>query len=375
MAGPIRQPFDIKSLESWISTSVPVIQTSISVNQFGFGQSNPTYLLTSSSSPPVKYVLRKKPPGELVSKTAHKVEREYRILRALQDTPVPVPKVYCLCEDESVIGTPFYIMEYLDGRIFTEPHIPGVSGEERRQMWHDAVRTLATLHSLVPKKIGLESYGKPIGFYNRQINTFKALSAAQSKVKDVETGKEVGPVPHMNELVEFFSDERYQPTDRGVPIHGDFKIDNLVFHKTEPRVIGILDWEMSTIGHPLSDLSNIMVPWTITAFSLDRRGANPAFVPDSTVPGLPPPQQIAAWYKALSGWDPAPELPWSRAFQMWRDTIVFQGIAARYAKRQASSLQAKSVGEEMMPASGICWELVKRVKTGAKGRSAGKVKL
>lgn len=132
---------------------------------------------------------------------------------------------------------------------------------------------------------------------------------------------------------------------------------------------------MSTIGHPLSDLSNIMVPWTITSFSTDRRGANPAFVPNTTVPGLPGPQQIAAWYTELSGWDPAPELPWSRAFQMWRDTIVFQGIAARYAVRQASSLQAKYVGEEMVPASGICWELVQRVKMGAKGRGARRTKL
>lgn len=185
--------------------------------------------------------MRKKPPGKLVSKTAHKVEREYRLLRALQDTAVPVPKVYCLCTDDTIIGTPFYIMEYLDGRIFTEPHMPGVSGEERKQMWHDAVRTLATLHSLIPKEIGLETFGKPTGFYNRQINTFKTLSAAQSKVKDVETGEEVGPVPRINELIKFFSDERFQPVDRGVPIHGDFKIDNLVFHKTEPRVIGILE--------------------------------------------------------------------------------------------------------------------------------------
>lgn len=132
-------------------------------------------------------------------------------------------------------------MEFLDGRIFTEPDFKGVSAEERTEMWHDAIRTLAKLHRLDPKSIGLESYGKPSGFYDRQIKTFTALGDAQSKTKDVETGKEVGEVPRMKELVSFFGEKKLQPKDRGVPIHGDYKIDNLVYHKTEPRVIGILE--------------------------------------------------------------------------------------------------------------------------------------
>jgi aminoglycoside phosphotransferase (APT) family kinase protein len=185
--------------------------------------------------------MRKKPPGKLVSKTAHKVEREYRIINALQNTDVPVPRVYGLCEDDSVVGSPFYIMEFLDGRIITEPNFPGASADERAEMWHDAVRTLAKLHRLNPKEIGLETYGKPTGFYNRQINTFKTLGEVQSQTKDVETGKEVGKVPRMDEIVAFFQDMKSQPKDRGVPIHGDYKIDNLVYHKTEPRVIGILE--------------------------------------------------------------------------------------------------------------------------------------
>jgi aminoglycoside phosphotransferase (APT) family kinase protein len=176
-----------------------------------------------------------------VSKTAHKVEREYRILSALQQTDVPVPKVYGLCEDDTVVGSPFYIMEFLDGRIFTAPNFPDVTSKERNEMWHDAIRTLAKLHRLNPKEIGLETYGKPTGFYDRQIKTFTILGEAQSKVKDIESGKEVGEVPRMGELVRFFSDKKHQPQDRGVPIHGDYKIDNLVYHKTEPRVIGILE--------------------------------------------------------------------------------------------------------------------------------------
>jgi aminoglycoside phosphotransferase (APT) family kinase protein len=185
--------------------------------------------------------MRKKPPGTLISKTAHKVDREYRIIHALGKTDVPVPKTYGLCMDDSVVGSAFYIMEFLDGRIIEEPHMPEVSPEERREMWHDAVRTLAKLHRVNPKDIGMESYGRPTGFYDRQIATFSTLNEAQGAVKDVDSGKAVGLVPHSEELVGFFKRKELQPRDRGTLVHGDFKIDNLVFHKTEPRVIGILE--------------------------------------------------------------------------------------------------------------------------------------
>ncbi|KAF2790602.1 APH-domain-containing protein [Melanomma pulvis-pyrius CBS 109.77] len=370
MAGPVRQPIDIKALEKYIDAQVPSIKTPIALKQFGFGQSNPTYQIVDAQDS--KYVLRKKPPGKLVNASAHKVEREYRILHALQTTDVPVPKVYGLCEDANIIGSAFYIMEFLDGRIFTSPDIPGVSAAERSEMWHDAVRTLGKLHRLIPKEIGLEGYGKPTGFYDRQVKTFTSLGEAQSRTKDVETGQEVGEVPRMKELVGFFEGGVGKPRDRGTPIHGDYKIDNLVYHKTEPRVIGILDWEMSTIGHPLSDLSNLIVPWTISAFSLERRNSHPSFTrfphPSHLAPGLPTSTQCISWYREVAGWDPAPELGWSTAFAMWRDSIIFQGIASRYAVRQASSLEAKKVGEEMVPAAEICWELVRRVREGgAKG--------
>jgi aminoglycoside phosphotransferase (APT) family kinase protein len=185
--------------------------------------------------------MRKKPPGILVSKIAHKVEREYSILHALQNTDVPVPKVYGWCEDDSIVGCLFYIMEFLDGRIFSEPHFKDVSTEDWREMWHNAVRTLAKLHRLDPKSIGLERYGKPSGFYDTQIKGFTALGEAQSKTRDVDSGEEVGDVPQMKELVHFFGDNKPQLKDRDVPIHCDYKIDNLVYHKTEPRVVGILE--------------------------------------------------------------------------------------------------------------------------------------
>lgn len=213
------------------------------MSKFGFGQSNPTYQVTDSTG--TKFVLRKKPPGELLSKSAHKVDREFRVIHALENTDVPVPKAICLCQDENVIGTDFYIMEFLDGRMIQNPSFPDVSREQRTEMWRDAVRTLAKLHRISPKDVGLEKFGKPSGFYNRQIKTFGGLAESQAKTKDKDSGEKVGLFPHFDEFVEYFSQETKQPRDRGTLIHGDYKIDNLVFHKTEPKVIGILDWEMS----------------------------------------------------------------------------------------------------------------------------------
>jgi aminoglycoside phosphotransferase (APT) family kinase protein len=195
-------------------------------------------------------VVRKKPPGKLVSASAHKVEREYRILKALEGTSIPVPRTYCLCTDESVLGTPFYIMEFLDGRIFEDASFPGVAAEDRRVMWCEAMRILARFHSLDPKEVGLEGYGRSDGFYARQLETWRGLARAQGSVADFESGEVVGDVPAIERMIAFFSDARYQPADRATLIHGDFKIDNLVFHKTEPRIIGILEYVIITAQLP-----------------------------------------------------------------------------------------------------------------------------
>jgi aminoglycoside phosphotransferase (APT) family kinase protein len=307
--------------------------------------------------------MRKKPPGKLVSQTAHKVDREYRIIHALEKTDVPVPKAYCLCMDDSVIGSAFYIMEFLDGRIIQDPSIPNVSPQERNAIWKAAIETLAKLHQVDPKSVGLEKYGKHAGFYDRQIATFTTLGKMQGAVKDVETGEPVREVPHMEELLAFFKDKSKQPKDRATLVHGDYKIDNLVFHKTEPRVIGILDWEMSTIGHPLSDLSCLMEPYTITARTIEpRRNSNPAFKPPRLLEGLPSREELIQWYGQAAGWNPVPDIPWGTAFAMFRNSIIFQGIAARYAARQASSAEARTFGEERIPVAEICRGMVEEAK-------------
>ncbi|QPH00913.1 hypothetical protein C2857_005017 [Epichloe festucae Fl1] len=354
MAGRIRQPIDEAAFSNFIEKNVPEIKLPIDVKQFGFGQSNPTYQITAADSQ--KFVMRKKPPGKLVSKTAHKVEREYRVLHALENTDVPVPKTYCLCEDASVIGTPFYIMAFLDGRIIEDFTLPDVTPEERTAMWRAAIETLARFHAVDYKKVGLERFGKPSGFYNRQIQTWSAICLAQEAIEDVETGEKVGRLPHFEATVDLFANEKGQPRDRTTLVHGDYKIDNLVFHKTEPRVIGILDWEMSTVGHPLSDVCNLLMQYYMGRHADAGVQSAAGFLPGRT-PGLPTEEQLLGWYADMSGYDPRPDMSWGMAFSMFKLAGVCQGIAARYARRQASSEKAKQYATRRGPLAQFAWDL------------------
>ncbi|KAK1996214.1 phosphotransferase enzyme family protein [Colletotrichum falcatum] len=366
MAGRVRHPIDQEALERYLDEHVPQIKTPLDIKQFGFGQSNPTYQLTDATG--ARFVLRKKPPGRLLSKAAHKVEREHRIIAALGPTDVPVPRAYCLCEDDSVVGTPFYVMEFLDGRIFEDPTMPGASSPgERAALWRAATETLARLHRVAPASVGLEGFGGGGGggfFYDRQIRTWTAICESQAAAVDRDTGERVGDLPHFGDMVRFFGDRERQPRDRATLIHGDYKIDNIVFHKTEPRVIGILDWEMSTVGHPLSDLCNFLHPY----FTAERAGdggsgggiyAHSGFRPGAT-PGLPTTDEVVGWYAAEAGWRPAPELNWGMAFSLFRLAAVCQGIAARAAQGQASSEQARRYAAARGPLAEFAWELVGR---------------
>ncbi|PHH54631.1 putative acyl-CoA dehydrogenase IBR3 [Ceratocystis fimbriata CBS 114723] len=397
MAGTVRQPIDEAALARYLSTAAPTISQPFTVKQFGFGQSNPTYQLTSlptaPGGKPQHHVLRKKPPGALVSKTAHKVEREYRVLSALSNASrsessressapgVPVPKTVCLCEDSSVIGTPFYVMEFVEGRIFEDFLMPDVVAADRAAMWRQAVTVLSALHAVDYKGIGLETFGRPNGFFPRQVATWKAICEAQQKVRDVETGEPVGRLPYMDELLQYFGDPKNQPRDRAGLVHGDFKIDNMMFAREGTEVVGLLDWEMSTIGHPLSDLCNFL-----TKFILARQSevaaasgititkvagpagnplavSDPAFLPGRT-PGLPSLDEIVSWYAASSGYDPriGNELVYGMAFTIFRLAAICHGIAARYALRQANSAMARQNGLQMVPLAEYAWALVLATK-------------
>ncbi|KAI1456015.1 phosphotransferase enzyme family protein [Annulohypoxylon moriforme] len=380
MAGKVRHPIDTAALERYITENVPEIKVPLDVKQFGFGQSNPTYQLTSTPTGS-KYVLRKKPAGKLLSQAAHKVEREHRIIHALRSSPVPVPRAYTLCEDPSVLGTPFYIMSFVSGRIFEDAAMPSASSpSERTALWKAAVEALASLHRVDPDSVGLGSFGKREGFYDRQLATWKQICDAQATTKDVETGDPVGEIPHMAALMAFFGDKSLRPRDRATLVHGDYKIDNVVFAAEESRVAGILDWEMSTIGHPLSDLANLLHPFVSASMSAstsspsstsssntdtDKTAAitavsHPGFLPNAT-PGLPTPTQIISWYSAAAGWTPSAEdVAWACAFSVFRLAAICQGIAARVARRQASSAQAQKHAAAMPLLGEFAWELVRQ---------------
>ncbi|KAF9094632.1 hypothetical protein BGX29_009423 [Mortierella sp. GBA35] len=326
---------DAAKLEPYLAKTIPGVTLPIKVSQFKLGQSNPTYLLTDAKGQ--RFVLRKKPQGALLSSTAHAVEREYRILKALgENSNVPVPKVYTLCEDVSVIGTPFYVMEFLQGRIFSDITLSKLPFEERRLCWLSAIDTLAKLHKVDHVKVGLESYGKPTGFYRRQISSLSKVAAAQAAAKDTE-GNAVGALPGIEELATWF--QANEVKDSTSIVHGDYKMDNLVFHPTEPRVIGILDWELSTIGHPYSDLANLLNPYytpAIEGSSMSGLGG----IPDKDLP-IPPVNTLLERYCQQTS-RPFPIENWMFciAFSFFRMSVILHGIKARVARGQASSAEA-----------------------------------
>ncbi|KAG7449720.1 kinase-like protein [Guyanagaster necrorhizus] len=354
--GQIRANIDVPKLESFLARNVPEVRLPLQVKQFKFGQSNPTYFLTDASSK--RYVLRKKPAGQLLSKTAHQVEREYTMLHALHtfnnkpmtrpEERVPVPEPYVLCEDVSVIGTPFYVMEFVDGRIFTDPRMPESSPEDRRECWLGAVRALTKLSSVDPVAIGLSNFGPSTDYFPRQLKSLSAVSKAQAAAKDVETGIPVGSIPSFDNMIEWYYANLPDESKIGLRIvHGDYKMDNLIFHPTENRVIGILDWELCTLGSPLADFANLTQPWAINPadIAITRHNLLVAFGAENQKDVPIPFEELEREYCRLMK-QPCPikELVFVRSWMLFRLAIIIQGIAARHAKRQASSAQAGAYG-------------------------------
>lgn len=229
--------------------------------------------------------------------------------------------------------------------------------------WKNAVQTLAKFHSVDPKSVGLETFGKPTGFFDRQIATFKTISKAQAAVVDVDTKEPVGELPHFDDMVTFFSQKNTQPLDRGTLVHGDYKIDNMIFHKTEPRVIGILDWEMATVGHPLSDFCNLTSPYI-----MDGGDSQLSQFAPGVVPGLPRREECIGWYAETSGYETSSDVAWGDAFFAFRGSVIMQGIAARFAGRQASSARASDYAKRAKPFAEGAWERVRAVKRASEGK-------
>jgi len=334
--------FDEKHLEEFCRAHVEDFGGTLSVRQFQGGQSNPTFLLeTTGSGGGKKYVMRKKPPGKLLA-SAHQVDREYRVMKALADTDVPVPHMYALCEDPEVIGTEFYIMEHLDGRVFRDPTLPDMDPEERAAIYDEMNAVLARLHSVDLEAAGLMDFGKPGNYFDRQIGRWiKQYRAAQTD-----------NVPEMEELIAWLP-ENIPPSDDISIAHGDYRLENTMFHKTEPRMIAVLDWELATIGHPLADLAyNCMLyhmgtPSQGTLVDIDFKST-----------GIPAEEDYIAAYCKRTGRDRIENWNFYMAFSLFRLASISQGVYKRGLDGNASSEKATQYGDTCRYLASTAWSVV-----------------
>ncbi len=330
--------FDVGALQQYLRTRVEGFEGPVAVVQFEGGQSNPTFRLDTGGG---SYVLRRKPPGKLLP-SAHAVDREYRVMRALAGTDVPVPRCLCLCTDESVIGSMFFVMDYVAGRVLWNPLLPGSTPAERGAIFDEANRVIAALHSLDPASVGLADFGKPGNYFARQIDRW----SRQYKASTTE------PIPAMDRLIEWLP-HNIPPGDETTIVHGDFRLDNLIFHPTQPRLVAVLDWELSTLGHPMADFSYHMMAWRLSGdeFRGLRDGDLPAL-------GIPGESEYLARYLARRGVANPPDgRAWSfyLAYNMFRLAAILQGVMARAVAGNASSARALEAGRRARPLAERGW--------------------
>ena len=314
--------FDTSSLEAWMADKVEGFEGPLEVLEFKGGQSNPTYQLVT---PKQRYVLRRKPPGELLP-SAHAVDREFRVISALNKADFPVPRAYALCEDESVTGTMFYVMEMVDGRILWDLTLPEQTPAERTGIYNAVVETLAALQSIDYQAVGLEGFGKTTDYMARQIHRWSKIYVAS------ETNK----IPRMDELNAWLP-KHIPDSQETCIIHGDYRLDNMILHPTESRVIAVLDWELSTLGHPLGDFTYHLGPWLIPA--VDERVSSLEGI-DFEATGIPSLEQYIQRYCDLTGRSEIPNLPFYKAYVVWRLAAIYQGIIKRVEDGTAASADA-----------------------------------
>jgi len=318
------QDLDLTHLEPWLRERIPCFAGALTAEKFAGGQSNPTFKLSAGDA---HYVLRRKPPGELLA-SAHAVDREFRVLDALRHTDVPVPNAVALCEDDSVIGSMFYVMEHLDGRIFWDPAVPEVGNEERTAIYDEMNRVLAALHCVDVDAVGLSDYGKPGNYYARQIGRW----TKQYRASETEH------VPDMEALIDWLPHHIPEGSETVTLVHGDYRLDNMIFHPSEPRIIGILDWELSTLGDPLADLAYQLMAWRFP-----REGGIAGLEGlDRASLGLPSDEDYISDYCRRTGRDGIADWPFYMAFCFFRIAAILQGIKKRAQIGTASSAEADS---------------------------------
>ncbi|MEW5890306.1 MAG: phosphotransferase [Pseudomonadota bacterium] len=332
--------FDTERLARYLRQHVQDFTGPIQVEQFKGGQSNPTFLIRAGGR---RYVMRRKPPGKLLP-SAHAVDREYRVITALGGTDVPVARTYALCQDESVIGTAFYIMDYVEGRVLWDPSLPGMVPAERAAIFDEMNRVIAALHSVDYQAVGLGDYGKPGSYFARQIDRW----SKQYRASETER------IPAMDNLMDWLP-QHIPAGDETRIVHGDYRLDNVIFHPTEPRILAVLDWELSTLGHPLADFAYHCLTW--------RQQFRGLVGYDLKALGIPSEQEYVAAYCRRVGRERVPEREWEYyiVFNMFRLSAILQGIMARALQGNASSADAIETGKRARPLAEEAWRLVEKM--------------
>jgi aminoglycoside phosphotransferase (APT) family kinase protein len=338
--------FDVAALEAHLQREMPGFAGPLTVEQFKGGQSNPTYKLIT---PARAYVMRTKPgPAAKLLPSAHAVEREFRVMKALAGSGVPVAQMHLLCEDETIIGRAFYIMEFMDGRVLWDQSLPGLNREKRGAVYDEMNRVIAALHSVDIGAVGLESYGKPGNYFERQIGRWSKQYVASV----------TEPIDEMDRLIEWLP--AHLPAtaldnSQVSIVHGDYRLDNLVFDKNEPRIIAVLDWELSTLGHPLADFSYHCMAWHIPPGTFRGIGGL-----DHAALGIPSEAEYVRRYCERTGRaDPQVLMAdWNfyLAYNLFRLASITQGIAKRVVDGIASSAQAKATGASTRPLARMAWQ-------------------
>ena len=333
---------DEKRLGEYLARHIPGFRPPARVTQFQGGQSNPTYFIEAGDE---CYVLRKKPPGKLLP-SAHAVEREYRVMKALAATDVPVPEMLHLCDDDAIVGTPFYVMAYMDGRVVQDPALPDASDPAERSAIYDAMNdVLARLHRVDWQAVGLEGFGKPGHYIERQIARWSKQYQA-SKTHDI---------PAMDRLIEWLP-HNVPEGDETAIAHGDYRLGNVMLHPDKPEIIALLDWELATLGHPLSDLAYNCIPYHLPAGQPGLRGVVGI---DYLAAGIPAEQDYVAAYCRRTGREPIEHWPFFVAFALFRLAAIAQGVYARAQQGNASDEHALDVGRNATLLAQTGWDLVR----------------
>ena len=332
--------FDEARLLAWMQANVEGFEGPLEVRQFKGGQSNPTYQLVT---PAKKYVMRRKPPGKLLP-SAHAVDREYKVITALYPTGFPVARSYGLCTDDEVIGTWFYVMDMVEGRILWDQSLPDYAPAERHAIFMAKLKTLADLHNTDVAAVGLSDFGRPGNYFGRQVDRWSKQYRAS------ETDK----IESIDKLMDWLP-QTLPSDDQTSIVHGDYRLDNMVLHPTESRVIAVLDWELSTLGNPLADFTYLLMNWV---------NGTVATIPDLKAHGIPTLDEYVAEYCRLTGRDGLPDLNWYFAYNGFRLAGILQGIVGRVRDGTANSPQAAAMADRVPLLGEMAWTYAR--KAGAK---------